>query len=54
MSLTSHRKQKIYLAAIMGYGIGSTHPEELAYYNKIKSELNKDPKSRKMGIPRED
>ena len=37
---------KIYLAAIMNYGLGSDDPEELAYYNKIRKEINnmkKDP-----------
>ena len=45
---------RIYLAAIMNYGLGSEDPEELAYYNKIRQEMNKmknDPV--KKGIPLE-
>ena len=43
---------KIYLAAIMNYGLGSDDPEELAYYNKIRKEMDdmkKEPV--KKGIP---
>jgi len=43
---------KIYLAATMNYGLGSDDPEELAYYNKIKKEIDdmkKEPV--KIGIP---
>ena len=54
MALTSHRQHKIYLAATMGYGLGSDDPEEIAYYNKVKEELTKDKNDRNMGIPRED
>ena len=36
----------------MGYGIGSDDPEELAYYNKIKKEMDDMKKdSVKKGIP---
>ena len=31
---------KIYLAATMDYGLGSDDPEELAYYNKIRKEMD--------------
>ena len=31
---------RIYLAATMGYGLGSDDPEELAYYNKIRKEMD--------------
>jgi len=41
MSLTPHRQHKIYLAATMGYGLGSEDPEELSYYNIIKNEIKK-------------
>ena len=37
---------RIYLAATMNYGHGSNDTEELAYYNKIRKEMNdmqKDP-----------
>ena len=37
---------RIYLAATMNYGLGSNDSEELAYYNKIRKEMNdmkKDP-----------
>ena len=43
---------RIYLAATMNYGLGSNDPEELAYYNKIKKEMDdikKEPV--KKGIP---
>ena len=40
MSLSSYRMHKIYLAATMNYGLGSDDPEELAYYNKIKKEMD--------------
>ena len=43
---------RIYLAATMNYGLGSDDPEELAYYKKIRKEMNdmkKDPI--KKGIP---
>ena len=40
MPLSSYRMHKIYLAAIMNYGLGSDDPEELAYYNKIKNEMD--------------
>ena len=31
---------KIYIAATMNYGLGTDDPEELAYYNKIKKEMD--------------
>ena len=31
---------RIYLAATMNYGLGSIDPEELAYYNKIRKEID--------------
>ena len=40
MSLSSYRIHRIYLAATMGYGLGSDDPEELAYYNKIRKEMD--------------
>ena len=46
MSLSSYRIHRIYLAATMNYGLGSDDSEELAYYNKIRKEMNdmkKDP-----------
>ncbi len=54
MALTAHRKHKIYVAATLGYGLGSDDPEEVTFYNKIKEELKKDRKNRNMGIVRED
>jgi hypothetical protein len=43
---------RIYLAATMNYGLGSDDPEELAYYNKIKTEMDDMKKdSVKKGIP---
>tara|TARA_A100001388_G_scaffold207166_1_gene157768 strand:- start:113 stop:277 length:165 start_codon:yes stop_codon:yes gene_type:complete len=40
MSLSSYRKHRIYIAATMNYGLGSDDPEELAYYNKIRNEID--------------
>tara|TARA_B100001093_G_scaffold227369_1_gene217889 strand:- start:41 stop:244 length:204 start_codon:yes stop_codon:yes gene_type:complete len=40
MALSSYRMHRIYLAATMKYGLGSNDPEELAYYNKIREEMN--------------
>ena len=43
---------RIYLAATMNYGLGSDDPEELAYYNKIRKEMDDMRKhSVKKGIP---
>ncbi len=43
---------RIYLAATMGYGLGSDDPEELSYYNKIIKEMDDMKKdSVKKGIP---
>ena len=52
MSLSSYRMHRIYLAATMNYGLGSNDPEELAYYNKIRKEMD-DMKKKpfKRGIP---
>ena len=52
MALSSYRMHKIYIAATMNYGLGSDDPEELAYYNKIRKEMDdmkKEPV--KKGIP---
>ena len=46
MSLSSYRMHRIYIAATMNYGLGSDDPEELAYYNKIRKDMDymkKDP-----------
>tara|TARA_B100001778_G_scaffold9555_1_gene7644 strand:- start:187 stop:375 length:189 start_codon:yes stop_codon:yes gene_type:complete len=40
MALSSYRMHRIYLAATMKYGLGSNDPEELAYYNKIREEMD--------------
>ena len=52
MALSSYRMHRIYLAATMGYGLGSDDPDELAYYNKIKKKMaNMKKESVKKGIP---
>ena len=52
MNLSSYRMHRIYLAAIMGYGLGSDDPEELAYYKKLRKEMDDMKKdSIKKGIP---
>ena len=40
MPLSSYRMNRIYLAATMNYGLGSDDPKELAYYNKIRKEMD--------------
>ena len=40
MSLSSYRTHRIYIAATMNFGLGSGDPEELAYYNKIRKEID--------------
>ncbi len=43
---------RIYLAATMGYGLGSDDPEELSYYNKIRKDMEDMKKDAvKKGIP---
>ena len=52
MALSSYRIHKIYIAATMNYGLGSNDPEELAYYNKIRKEMDDMKKETgKKGIP---
>ena len=52
MSLSSYRIHRIYLAATMGYGLGSDDPEELSYYNKIRKDMEDMKKdSVRKGIP---
>ena len=52
MALSSYRMHRIYIAATMNYGLGSDDPEELAYYNKIRKEMDIMMKeSVKKGIP---
>ena len=52
MTLSAHRQHKIYIAATMGYGLGSEDPEEVAYFQKIKEEMKQDQEKRNMGISR--
>ena len=40
MALSSYRMHNIYIAATMNYGLGSDDREELAYYNKIRKEMD--------------
>ena len=40
MALSSYRMHKIYIAATMNYGLGSDDQEALAYYNKIRKEMD--------------
>ena len=52
MPLSSYRMHKIYFSATMNYCLGSDDPEELAYYNKIRKEMDDMKKdSVKKGIP---
>ena len=38
MKLSPYRKHRIYIAAIMGYALGSNDDEELAYYLMVRNE----------------
>ena len=52
MTLSSYRMHRIYLAATMGYGLGSDDPEELSYYNKIRKDMKDMKKDAvKKGVP---
>ena len=52
MTLSSYRMHKIYLAATMSYGLGSDDPEEVAYYKKLRKEMDEMKKDVvKKGIP---
>ena len=52
MTLSSYRMHRIYLAATMGYGLGSDDPEEIEYYRKLRKEIDEMKKDTvKKGIP---
>ena len=52
MALSSYRMHRIYLAATMGYGLGSDDLEEVAYFKKLRKEMDDMKKdSVKKGIP---
>tara|TARA_B100000886_G_scaffold36885_1_gene22969 strand:+ start:109 stop:297 length:189 start_codon:yes stop_codon:yes gene_type:complete len=52
MALSSYRMQRIYLAATMGYGLGSDDPEDLTHYKKLRKEMDYMKKEEfKKGIP---
>ena len=52
MALSQYRMHRIYLAATMNYGLGSDDAEELAYYKKIRKEMDHMKKEAlKKGIP---
>ena len=52
MPLSSYRMHRIYLAATMNYALGSDDPEELAFYNEIKEDIDYMKKETvKKGIP---
>ena len=52
--MSPHRQHKIYIAATMGYGLGSEDPEEIALYEMIKKEIENESNNRNMGIKRID
>ena len=54
MILSAHRQHKIYIAATMGYGLGSEDPEEVAYYKQVKEKMKQDREKRNLGISRTD
>ena len=52
MPLSPYRMHRIYIAATMNYGLGSDNLEEIAYYNKIKKQMEDMKKHPvKKGIP---
>ena len=52
MPLSTYRKLRIYIAATMNYGLGSDDPEELAYFNKIRNNIDNMKKEPvKRGVP---
>ena len=52
MALSSYRMHRIYIAAVMGYGLGSNDPDEIAYYKKLRKEMDEMKKDVvKKGIP---
>ena len=52
MALSSYKMHRIYIAAVMGYGLGSDDPDELAYYKKLRKEMDEMKKDVvKKGIP---
>ena len=52
MPLSPYRMHRIYIAATMNYGLGSDNSQELAYYNKIRKEIDDMKKEPiKKGIP---
>ncbi len=54
MTLSPHRQHKIYIAATMGYGLGSEDPEEISYYQQVKEEMKKDIENKNLGVSRSD
>ena len=54
MTLSPHRQHKIYIAATMGYGLGSEDPEEISYYQQVKEEMKKDRENKNLGVSRSD
>ncbi|WP_320674053.1 hypothetical protein [Prochlorococcus sp. MIT 1341] len=54
MSLSADIKHKIYLAATLGYVLGSRDLKEISYYKQIKEEIKQDRRKREMGVSRAD
>ena len=54
MTLSPHRQHKIYIAATMGYGLGSEDPEEISYYQQVTEEMKKDRENGNLGVSRSD
>ena len=54
MALSFFRMHKIYLAATMGYNLGSNDPEELSYFKRLRKEMDdmkKDTVKKGISIP---
>ena len=44
----------MYIAAMMGYALGSEDPEEISYYQKVKEEMKEDRENGHLGVSRSD
>ncbi len=54
MTLSAHRQHRIYIAATMGYGLGSEDSEEVSYYEQLKKKLKESQENVNLGISRSD
>ena len=50
MQISAHRKHIISIAATMDFQLGSSDPDEIEYYSKIKYKALRDNTFRYMGV----